>query len=100
VWITVIATRFDTAFANRHRRSRREEPREPRAPDRAAALRPERYSDPVGDWRGGAPTEPRRGSADELYGGGEGGGGVGRLPAEPRTLDGRVLDVPEFTPGH
>jgi cell division protein FtsZ len=100
VWITVIATRFDSAFANRHRRTRREEPREPHAPNRDAALRPERYSDPVGDWRGTDPAETRRGSADELYGQGATGRGVGRLPAEPRTLDGRVLDVPEFTPGH
>ena len=68
VWITVIATRFDSAFANRHRRDRRTEPREPRTPDRDAALRPERYSDPVGDWRSG----PRRHSADELYGDGIG----------------------------
>ncbi|HEX6586063.1 MAG TPA: cell division protein FtsZ, partial [Solirubrobacterales bacterium] len=100
VWITVIATRFDSAFANRHRRTRREEPREPHAPNRDAALRPERYSDPVGDWRGTNPAETQRHSADQLYGQGATGRGVGRLPAEPRTLDGRVLDVPEFTPGH
>ena len=56
VWITVIATRFDSAFAHRYRRDRRTEPREPRDPDRDAALRPERYSDPVGDWRGSAPS--------------------------------------------
>jgi cell division protein FtsZ len=100
VWITVIATRFDTAFSNRHRRDRRIEPREPRSPDRDAALRPERYSDPVGDWRGTESIQPRHGSADELYGNGVWGrGGVGRRPAEPRQLDGRILDVPEFKPG-
>jgi cell division protein FtsZ len=100
VWITVIATRFDSAFSNRHRRrDRRTEPREPRSPDRAAALRPERYADPVGDWRGTDSPQPRRGSADELYGDGVWGrGGVGRRPAEPRPLDGRVLGVPEYRP--
>jgi cell division protein FtsZ len=98
VWITVIATRFDSAFSNRHRRDRRTEQREPRSPERDAALRPERYSDPVGDWRRADVTEPRRGSADELYGDGATGRGVNRAPTEPRPLDGRVLDVPEFTP--
>jgi cell division protein FtsZ len=98
VWITVIATRFESAFANRNRRDRRTESREPRTPDRDAALRPERYSDPVGDYRGGG-TTPGRHSADELYGDGVWGrGGVGRRPTEPRPLDGRVLDVPEFKP--
>jgi cell division protein FtsZ len=97
VWITVIATRFDSAFSNRHRRDRRAESREPRNPDRDAALRPERYTDPVGDWRDLGHI--RHGSADELYGDGVWGrGGVGRRPAEPRSLDGRVLDVPEFEP--
>ncbi len=100
VWITVIATRFDTAFSNRHRRDRRTESRESRSPDRDAALRPERYSDPVGDWRSSETPLPRHGSADELYGSGVWGrGGVGRRPAEPRPLEGRVLDVPEFEPG-
>ena len=98
VWITVIATRFDSAFSNRHRRDRRAEPREPRIPDRDAALRPERYSDPAADWRF-MNGQPRNGSADELYGGGAGDAGVGRRPTEPRQLDGRVLDVPEFSPG-
>ncbi len=97
VWITVIATRFDSTVAHRHHRDRRAEPREPRSLGRDAALRPERYSDPVGDWRGSERTEPRRGSAEELYGDGR---GVNRAPTEPRPLDGRVLDVPEFTPGH
>jgi cell division protein FtsZ len=99
VWITVIATRFETTFSGRLRRDRRTEPREPRSPDRDAALRPERYSDPVGDWRTKDGPQPRRGSADELYGDGNGGrGGVGRRPTEPRPIGGQVLDVPEFTP--
>jgi cell division protein FtsZ len=99
VWITVIATRFDSAFSNRYRRDRRTEPREPRTPDRDAAQRPERYSDPVGDWRDGGGTQPRRGSADELYGDGVWGRGeVGRRPTEPRDIEGRILDVPEFKP--
>jgi cell division protein FtsZ len=97
VWITVIATRFDSAFSNRHRR--RTESREPRNPDRDAALRPERYSDPSADWRFMDGSQPRHGSADELYGDGVWGrGDVGRRPAEPRSLDGRILDVPEFKP--
>jgi cell division protein FtsZ len=100
VWITVIATRFDSAFAQRHRRNRRTDQREPRSPERDAALRPERYSDPVGDWRRGEVTEPRRGSVDELYGDGTSDRGINRAPTEPRPLDGRVLDVPEFTPEH
>jgi cell division protein FtsZ len=102
VWITVIATRFENAFANRHRRDRRSESREPRTPDRDAALRPERYSDPVGDWRTNdtsSRTTPGRHSADDLYGDGVWGrGGLDRRPTEPRPLDGRILDVPEFDP--
>jgi cell division protein FtsZ len=99
VWITVIATRFESAFSNRPRRNRRTEPREPRSPDRDAALRPERYSDPAADWRSKDTIQPRQGSADELYGDGVWGrGGVGRRPAEPRPLEGRILDVPEFDP--
>ncbi|MDX6607750.1 MAG: cell division protein FtsZ [Solirubrobacterales bacterium] len=98
VWITVIATRFDSAFAHRHHRDRRGEAREPRTPDRDAALRPERYSDPVGDWRGGTP-QARHGSAEELYGDGNGRGGLDRRPTEPRPVEGRILDVPEFSPG-
>jgi cell division protein FtsZ len=96
VWITVIATRLDSAFAHRHRRGTRTEPRERRRPERDAARRPERYSDPVGDWR--ARPHVRHGSAEELYGDGKGGGGLDRRPTEPRPIDGRVLDVPEFTP--
>jgi cell division protein FtsZ len=99
VWITVIATRFESTFGNRHRRARRTEPREPRNPDRDAALRPERYSDPTADWRDTDVPQPRHGSADELYGDGVWGrGGVGRRPAEPRPLEGRILDVPEYEP--
>ena len=72
VWITVIATRFDNAFASRHRRDRRTEPRELRRPDRDAALRPERNdADRLADWR--AMPHVRHGSADELYGDGNGG---------------------------
>jgi cell division protein FtsZ len=98
VWITVIATRFDDAFSHRYRRDRRSDPREPRTPDRDAALRPERYADPVGDYR--EPSPRRNGSADELYGDGVWGrGGLDRRPTEPRPLDGQVLDVPEFEPG-
>jgi cell division protein FtsZ len=97
VWITVIATRFDNAFSHRFQRERRTDPREPRTPDRDAALRPERYSDPVGDYRESAPR--RTGTADELYGDGVWGRDPGRRPTEPRPLDGRVLDVPEFKPG-
>jgi cell division protein FtsZ len=99
VWITVIATRFDDAFSHRYQRSRRSESREPRTPDRDAALRPERYADPVGDYREREPAPRRNGSADELYGDGVGGrGGLDRRPTEPRPLDGRILDVPEFKP--
>jgi cell division protein FtsZ len=100
VWITVIATRFDHDFSHRHRRDRRTESREPRTPDRDAALRPERYADPVGDWREREPAPRRTGSADELYGDGVWGrGGLDRRPTEPRQLEGRILDVPEFKPG-
>jgi cell division protein FtsZ len=99
VWITVIATRFDPADVRSHRFDRRTEPREPRTPDRDAALRPERYSDPVGDWRGSGAPRPRSGSAEELYGdGGSGRDPRDRPPTQPRRLDGRVLDVPEFSP--
>ncbi|HEX5821672.1 MAG TPA: cell division protein FtsZ [Solirubrobacterales bacterium] len=97
VWITVIATRFDTALS--HRFHRRNESREPRIPDRDAALRPERYADPVGDWRERDPAPRRNGRADELYGDGVWGRNPARQPTQPRSLDGRVLDVPEFKPG-
>ena len=99
VWITVIATRFDSAFSNRHRRDRRAEPREPRSPDRDAALRPERYSDPAADWRF-MKGQPRSGSADELYGDGVSERrGVGPSPGRAALdLEDRVLDVPEFKP--
>jgi cell division protein FtsZ len=96
VWITVIATRFDSAFAHRHRRDRRTEPRELRTPDRETALRQERYSDPSADWRGMGHV--RHTSADQLYGDGNGRSGLDRRPTEPRSIDNRVLDVPEFDP--
>ena len=96
VWITVIATRFDSSFAHRHRRDRRTSPREPRSPDRDAALRQERYSDPSADWRGLG--HMRHGSADALYGEGDGRAALERRPTEPRSLENRVLDVPEFDP--
>jgi cell division protein FtsZ len=97
VWITVIATRFDSAFANRHfRRDRRSEPRESRNPDRDAALRQERSSDPLADWR--AMPNVRYGGADELYSDGNGRSGLDRRPTEPRSIENRVLGVPEFDP--
>jgi cell division protein FtsZ len=100
VWITVIATRFENAFSNRHRRDRRTEPREPRIPRRDAALRSERYSDPSADWRFVKGSGARGGSADELYGNGTSGrDDHGRRPTEPRSLDGRVFGVREFKPG-
>jgi hypothetical protein len=97
VWITVIATRFDSAFSNRYRRDRHAEPRKPRSPDRDAALRPERYSDPAADWRF-MKGQPRNGSADQLYGDGDRRDGLDRRPAEPRSIENSVLDVPEFKP--
>ena len=97
VWVTVIATRFDSAFSNRYRRDRHAEPRVPRSPDRDAALRPQRYSDPAADWRF-LKGQPRNGSADQLYGDGERRDGLDRRPAEPRSIENSVLDVPEFKP--
>src|SRR3954451_6954012 len=97
VWITVIATRFDNAFASRNRRDRGTESRELRRPDRGSALRPERTdADLLADWR--AMPHVRHGSADELYGDGNGGVGLDRRPPEPRSIENRVLDVPEFEP--
>jgi cell division protein FtsZ len=104
VWVTVIATRFDSAFANRHRRDRRsDQPRGPRDGDRERSRTPRehareerdrsRYADPVGDWRNGAGgNPPPHGQPRDLD----------RRPAEPGTgaAGGLVLDVPEFTPGH
>ena len=40
----------------------------------------------------------RHGSADELYGDGNGAVGLDRRPTEPRSIENRVLDVPEFEP--
>ena len=97
VWITVIATRFDSAFANRHRRDRRTEPREPRSPDRDAALRPERYSDPSADWRV-LTAQPRHGQRRPALRRRRRRDGLDRRPTEPRSIENRVLDVPEFEP--
>ncbi len=101
VWITVIATRFDSAFAHRHRRRSRDDgPREPRAPAGADdGDEGTRYSDPAGDWRGAGGV--RGASADDIYGGGQRGRGQDRRPTMPgSTNGGLVLDVPEFIPGH
>jgi cell division protein FtsZ len=113
VWITVIATRFETAFANRHRRNRDDGgPRQPRGrdrddfrtgPERAGGDRDRnRYADPVGDWRASAGGPVRKNlSADELYGDGSKGRSQSRRPTEPGAARrGRELDVPEFIPGH
>jgi cell division protein FtsZ len=110
VWITVIATRFDTAFANRYQRDRDDAPREPRRRDRDEfRTGPQRgggdgnrYADPVGDWRAtsGGPVRKNL-SADELYGDGSKGHSQNRRPTEPGAeRRGRELDVPEFNPGH
>ena len=40
----------------------------------------------------------RHGSAAELYGDGTSGRNGDRPPTEPRNIDGRILDVPEFSP--
>jgi cell division protein FtsZ len=104
VWITVIATRFDSAFANRYRRGDRDggPPGEPR-PRRRNDDGDERlrYSDPAGDWRGGGSParDDRLASTDDIYG--QRGRGQDRRPAMPgSTNGGLVLDVPEFIPGH
>jgi cell division protein FtsZ len=110
VWITVIATRFDGAFANRYQRDRDDAPREPRRRDRdefrtgpqRGGGNGNRYADPVGDWRAtsGGPVRKNL-SADELYGDGSKGRGKDRRPTEPGAeRRGRELDVPEFNPGH
>jgi cell division protein FtsZ len=110
VWITVIATRFESAFANRHRRGRKDGPREPRGrdrdefrtgPERGEKRDPGRYGDPVGDWRGDGRGSGGAKRADDLYGEGLRGRGQDRRPAMPgSTNGGLVLDVPEFIPGH
>ena len=100
VWITVIATRFDSAFAHRHRRDRRNGPRESRrdrdeyrtGPEREGSERDfDRYSDPVGDWRSERPSGPPWAQEDREQ---------DRRPTEPGTgsRGGLVLDVPEFRP--
>ena len=106
VWVTVIATRFDTPFNHRPRRTNRSEPLEPRNSARRDPIdsgREDRYSDPAADWRDtGSSRSARLRSADEIYGDGtRSGRGQDRRPSMPGTTsDGRVLDVPEFIPGH
>jgi cell division protein FtsZ len=114
VWITVIATRFETAYANRHRRNRDRDdgPRDPgrrgrddfrTGPERAGGDRDHgRYADPVGDWRASAGGPVRKNlSAEQLYGDATKGREKDRRPAEPGGgRRGRELDVPEFIPGH
>jgi cell division protein FtsZ len=120
VWITVIATRFDSPFARRHHRDQRGGPREPRNDDGDDRRRddrdrgnndfggPREYGDPVGDWRtdGDRRTRgARKARAEEIYGDGLGEQGIGRgqdrRPAMPGSMNGGlVLDVPEFIPGH
>jgi cell division protein FtsZ len=106
VWITVIATRFDNAFAHRHHRDRdRDRDRDPREPyARRDEERHERdghgrevgrYSDPVGDWRG----DGDRGGTPSWTETGAGGRGGDRR-TKPGSRGGLVLDVPEFIPGH
>jgi hypothetical protein len=42
----------------------------------------------------------RGGGADDAYANGVWGRGeVGRKPAQPRSIEDRILDVPEFEPG-
>lgn len=106
VWVTVIATRFETPFNHRPRRDRRAEPPEPRGARRQPldSPREDGYGDPLGDWRGGgsgSSGSARLQSADEIYGGSSRGRGQDRRPAMPgSTNGGLVLDVPEFIPGH
>ena len=111
VWITVIATRFDSPFARRHHRESHSGPSEPR--HRAGEDRRDRdwdrdrdrdYGDPVGDWRSDGDRRSRgarMASADEIYGEDLRGRGQDRRPTHPAdTRGGLVLDVPEFIPGH
>jgi hypothetical protein len=120
VWITVIATRFDSPFARRHHRDSQSGPSEPRRAgedrrdrdsdrdrDRERDRSPRRdfgYGDPVGDWRSDGDRVSRgtrHAKADELYGGDLRGRGQDRRPTHPAdTRGGLVLDVPEFIPGH
>ena len=103
VWITVIATRFDSPFSRRHPRND-SGPSDPRARD----LDDRRghdfgYGDPVGDWRSDGDRRSRgarMANADEIYGGELRGRGQDRRPTHPAdTRGGLVLDVPEFIPG-
>jgi cell division protein FtsZ len=100
VWVTVIATRFDSPFHHRPRRDRRSDPREPRS----NRDEDDRFADPAADWRDGdRGRRARMASADELYGDSlqRPGRGQDRRPPMPgSTNGGLVLDVPEFIPGH
>ena len=103
VWVTVIATRFDNAFAHRHHRDRTAG-LEPRTSDRdefrTRADREERdddrYADPVGDWRGGEGHRTWGSDADRDR------DRPPTMPGQGPGSTGRVndLDVPEFIPGH
>jgi cell division protein FtsZ len=106
VWVTVIATRFDNAFAHRHHRDRASRSLEPQSRERddyrtrAERDGPDRdqgrYADPVGDWRSGdTHREWGRGTDRELD-------RPPTMPGQRPGSAGRVndLDVPEFTPGH
>ena len=105
VWVTVIATRFDNAFAHRHHRDRTAGTLEPRNRERDEyRTRPdregregERYGDPVGDWRGGGDNH-RSWSSDEDRDRDR----PPTMPGQGPGATGRVndLDVPEFIPGH
>ncbi len=98
VWVTVIATRFDNAFAHRHHRDRTAgalgEPGAPR-PDREDR-NGDRYGDPVGDWRGADGHRSWSSDADRDR------DRPPTMPGQGPGSTGRVndLDVPEFTPDH
>ena len=105
VWITVIATRFDSPYARRPSRDERGDgPREPRI---------DRDGDPLADWRTDGDRRSRGArnaalndgggrlaSVDEVYGGEGRRRGRHRRSAMPAsTSSGLLLDVPEFLPG-
>ncbi len=108
VWVTVIATRFESAYAHRHRRDRDHRPREPRG-GRGPDADP---TDKRAAWE-------RRWAGEELYDadrhqdrGRQGDRAVRDLRAESPERDrpplqpgtglggGLVVDAPEFIPGH
>ena len=112
VWITVIATRFDSPFARRHHRGLQLRPQ--RAARTATSDRDRDrdfgYGDPVGDWRTDGDRRSRGPSASPTCSRPAGrrdlrrrprGRGQDRRPTHPAdTRGGLVLDVPEFIPGH